>query len=418
LLDRLNDRLADHHLRTAFLVDQLGRRLNLRPKDHQLAVSSALLHDLGLTPLGLRADDLLREEDFDLHSQTGWLMLQTCPRLAEESWLVRYHHTDWSAVRLLPRERRRAGELANLIRLADYLDISARIRPEPRAVRTALKGLANDIFGPDQVEAARDLLFTPRLFPDLSQAARELTLSATAELALDEDEALTFAFMFSKIVDSRSPFAAMHSVMTACLGLLLHQMAGGRTEDTQAIYMAGLLHDVGMLGVPQGPIEKRGALSREEQARVSEHPALTYEILAGLPGFNRVAVWASCHHERLDGGGYPRGLKGGALPLESRVIAVADVLAALTEHRPHRRALSAREALKVLAGLVKSRALDGDLVEFIHHNINYFSMLQHDTYHDNRPFFKGLINEMSIAARDRLSRAWRNILDCPYPLSA
>jgi HD-GYP domain-containing protein (c-di-GMP phosphodiesterase class II) len=417
MLDRLNSHLVDHHLRTAFLVDQLSRRLDLEPREHQLAVLSALIHDLGLVPLGLKPDDLLFERDHKPHSQTGWLLMRTCPSLAEESWLVRYHHSDWAALRHLPRESRRAGELGNLIRLADYLDISARTGQGPRELRTALKSLSGDIFKPDQAEAAQDLLFTPDLFPSLSQAARHLTLPATIELALSEDEALAFAFLFSKIADSRSPYTTVHSVMTAGLGLMLHQMAGGRANDAPSIYMAWLLHDVGMLGVPLEPLEKQGSLNHEEFVRVSEHAALTYQALSSLPGFYRVAVWAAYHHERIDGGGYPLGLTGRGLPLESKIIAVADVLAALTQPRPHRRALPAREALTVLKSLAKSRALDPDLVKLVQNNLSYFSVLQRNTHKTNQPFFQSLVKEFLIFAPDRLSMAWEQVLNGPGPVS-
>lgn len=418
LLDRLNSCLADHHLRTACLADQLSLRLNLDPRERRLVLLSALVHDVGLTPLGLRSDDLPLEEDFDLHARVGGLMLRTCPRLNEEAQVVSQHHANWAALRHLPRERRRAGELGNLIRLADYLDISARLRSGPRALSSALKGLAGDIFGPHLVEAARDLLLSPDLFPGLSQAALELSRPEGDDLALNDDEVSCFAFLISRLVDSRSPFTAMHSVMTAGLSCGLHQMAGGREEDTRFIYVAGLLHDLGMLGVPLGSIEKQGTLNREEFARVSEHAALTYQALSGLPGLERVAAWAAFHHERLDGGGYPWGLSQSEIELEARIIAVADVLAALTEHRPHRRARSTGEALKVLGDQVKSRALDGDLVELVRKNTDYFSALQHHTYTESRPFFKGLIQEINRSVRGRLSTAWQHVLDCPYPLAA
>lgn len=417
LLDRLNNNLVEHHLRTAFLVEQLGRRLDLRPDELQRAVLGAMLHDLGLIPLRLTPDDLLFEMDMDSHTRTGWLLLRTCPELAEESWLVRYHHSDWVDITHLPRERRRAGELANLIRMADYLDIAARTRQSPRRLRIDLKSLAGLIFGPDQVEAARELLFTPDFFPSLSQAAGHLALPATAELALDEDEALSFAFLFSKIVDSRSPFKAMHSVTVACLGLMLHQMAGGREKDVQSIYMAGLLHDLGLLGVPLEPLEKKGSLNSDEFSQVSGHAALTYQALSSLPGFHRLAAWAAFHHERIDGGGYPRGLAGDRLPLESRIIAVADVLAALTEQRPHRRALPAPEALKVLESLARTRSLDGGLVELVRDNLSHLNLLRHDTYRENRPFFQGLVSEFHLVAPNCLSSAWQQVLDSPGPFA-
>lgn len=204
----------------------------------------------------------------------------------------------------------------------------------------------------------------------------------------------------------------------AGLGLLLHQLSGGREDDAQPMYLAGLLHDVGKLGVPLELIEKEGGLTQSEFARVSEHAELSYKALSGLPTFQRVAVWAAFHHERLDGSGYPRGLTGRELPLESRIVAVSDVLAALTEQRPYRRALPAREALKVLESMARSRALDSDLVSIVNHNLPFFNSLRHDINEGNQAFLHSLANDAQIAFRSRGSSARRPTLGYAAPLSA
>lgn len=415
VLDLLNATLVGHHLRTAFLADQLGRRLALKPKDNHLVVLSAMLHDLGVVPLGLKPDDLLFEKDMDSHSRAGWLLLRTCPQLLEESWLVRYHHFSWTAVQHLPERSRRLGELANLIHLADYLDISIRTGLSPRQLRGALKDQAGRIFSPDYVEAARDLLFTPDLFQNLSEAARYLALPPTADLALTEDDSMAFAHLFARIIDSRSRFTALHSITVASLGLLLHQLAGGREEDVQPMYLAGLLHDVGKLGVPLELIEKEDRLTPSEFDQVSQHAELSYQTLSSLPSFQRVAVWGACHHERLDGSGYPRGLMADNLPLESRIVAVADVLAALTEQRPYRPALPARQALGVLESMAQSGLLDGELVGIIHENLSMFSLLRRDVHDENQVFLQKLASDLDLFAQNRVSTAELNPLRAYSP---
>lgn len=405
VLDILNSTLVEHHLRSAFLADQLCRRLGFSTRENHLVVLSAMLHDLGVVPMGLKPDDLLFEKDMDLHSRAGWMLLRTCPQLQEEAWLVRYHHFSWPTIQNLPETSRRFGELANLIHLADHLDISAQSGLSPRQLRTSLKSQAGRIFNADYVEAARDLLFTPNLFPSLSEAARHLALPPTEDLALTIDDSIAFAYLFARIIDSRSPFTAVHSITVASLGLLLHQLSGGREDDAQPIYLAGLLHDVGKLGVPLELIEKAGRLTQNEFARVSEHAELSYKTLSSLPTFHRVAVWAAFHHERLDGSGYPRGLTARELPLESRIVAVADVLAALTEQRPYRRALPARETLKVLESMALSRALDSDLVGIVSRNLPFFNSLRHDVYTSNQAFLQSLANDAHIAFRSRSSSA-------------
>lgn len=251
-LDLLNTTLTGHHLRTAFLADQLCRRLDLKPQENHLVVLSAMLHDLGVVPLGLKPDDLLFEKEMDAHSRAGWLLLRTCPQLQEESWLVRYHHFDWPTIQNLPETNRRFGELANLIHLADHMDISVQSGLSPRQLRTALKSQAGRIFSPDYVEAARDLLFTPNLFPSLSEAARHLSLPPTEDLALTMDDSIAFAYLFARIIDSRSHFTAVHSITVAGLGLLLHQLSGGREDDAQPHVSGRLAARCGQTGGAAG----------------------------------------------------------------------------------------------------------------------------------------------------------------------
>lgn len=184
------------------------------------------------------------------------------------------------------------------------------------------------------------------------------------------------------------------------------------------MYLAGLLHDVGKLGVPLELIEKEGRLTQSEFIRVSKHAELSYKTLSSLPAFQRVAVWAAFHHERLDGSGYPRGLTARDLPPESRIVAVSDVLAALTEHRPYRQALPAWEALEVLESMARSRALDSDLAGIVGQNLPFFNSLRHDVYKGNQAFLQSLANDEHIAAVWRRgSTMWEQTMGYATPLS-
>jgi HD-GYP domain-containing protein (c-di-GMP phosphodiesterase class II) len=112
---------------------------------------------------------------------------------------------------------------------------------------------------------------------------------------------------------------------------------------------AGLLHDIGKLGVSNRILDKPGRLTDGEFARIREHPKLTYDILSRVTPFHGIVETAANHHERLDGSGYHRGLTAEDLDLPSRILAVADVYDALTQERPYREALPKEKALEVLA---------------------------------------------------------------------
>ena len=116
------------------------------------------------------------------------------------------------------------------------------------------------------------------------------------------------------------------------------------------IRIAALLHDVGLLGVPARVMSKPDILSVTEMQFMRQHPAHSEMVLQPLQGFEEVAYWISRHHERPDGKGYPEMVTGDEIPLESRILSVADVYAALTSERPHRGALSSKDARQILLG--------------------------------------------------------------------
>jgi HD-GYP domain-containing protein (c-di-GMP phosphodiesterase class II) len=123
------------------------------------------------------------------------------------------------------------------------------------------------------------------------------------------------------------------------LGRRLALALGLSTEEAATVAQAGLLHDIGKIGVPEAVLRKRGPLDPEEWEVMKRHPLTGAQIVAPFEFFSAGALIIRHHHERLDGTGYPDGLVGDAIPLGARIIAVADVWDALTSDRPYRVAL-------------------------------------------------------------------------------
>jgi len=142
-----------------------------------------------------------------------------------------------------------------------------------------------------------------------------------------------------RIVEARDPYTQGHEVRVARLAKLIAQEMQLSEDDIDAIEMAGLVHDIGKLSVPAEILTKPGSLSDNEFALIKEHSETGYTILSGIDFPWPVADIVLAHHERRDGSGYPRGLKGEGIPLASRVLAVADVVEAMASHRPYRSAL-------------------------------------------------------------------------------
>lgn len=170
------------------------------------------------------------------------------------------------------------------------------------------------------------------------------------------------------LIDFRSPFTAMHSAGVAASAKALAKLAGLDEESCMKMEIAGNLHDVGKLRVPNEILEKPGKLTDEEFNKVKEHPYYTRLILMDVEGFEEIADWAGFHHEKLNGRGYPFHFDGDFLSLGSRIMTVADIFSAITEERPYRKPMSREQAMKVMWENVESGGICRNIVQLLEDN--------------------------------------------------
>ena len=174
--------------------------------------------------------------------------------------------------------------------------------------------------------------------------------------------AQALAESFSQLVDSRFIFTMGVSAKVARLSESLGRAAGLPDSRLRLLRLAALLHDVGQLSVSERIMAKPGILSVEELGALHLHPVYSRDVVAGIAGLEEVAEWVECHHERMDGRGYPEGRSGDEIPLEARILAIADAYAAITSDRPHRPKVEGDEARGRLEHAAGSQ-LDADLVK-------------------------------------------------------
>jgi len=155
-------------------------------------------------------------------------------------------------------------------------------------------------------------------------------------------------YAFARIIDAKSPFTYRHSEGVAATAAAMGGRMGLAPRAVRDQEWAGLLHDIGKLGVSNRILDKPGPLTDAERAEVRKHPRLTYDILSRVTPFRHLAEVAASHHERPDGKGYHRGLKMVDLPLPARILAVADTFDALSQDRPYRPAMPMEEVLVCL----------------------------------------------------------------------
>jgi len=162
-------------------------------------------------------------------------------------------------------------------------------------------------------------------------------------------------------LEAKDAYTRAHSERVAHLARRLAAARGLDPDEVAAIGEAGRLHDIGKIGVPEPVLRKPGPLTAEEWHAMRRHPLIGAQIIAPFEFFARSAAFIRHHHERWDGGGYPDGLAGGAIPLGARIVAVADVFDALTSPRPYRAAIPHDAALARLRDEA-GRGLDPELV--------------------------------------------------------
>ncbi|MNF56439.1 Cyclic di-GMP phosphodiesterase response regulator RpfG [compost metagenome] len=193
------------------------------------------------------------------------------------------------------------------------------------------------------------------------------------EVALDEDYLDEIAAAFGQVVDSKSPYTAGHSGRVALYTDILAAQMGLSASRRRWLKRGALLHDVGKLGVSNAILDKPGKLDGQEWAAVQMHAAYTEEILSRIGAFEELAQVAGAHHERLDGKGYPKGLKGAEISLETRIITTADIFDAITAKRPYRDAIPVPQALEMMAEHLGS-AIDPDCFAALQAGIRDFSL--------------------------------------------
>ncbi len=153
---------------------------------------------------------------------------------------------------------------------------------------------------------------------------------------------------FADIIDAKSPYTFNHSTRVADVAREVARHCGLDDAEQRRIYRAGLLHDIGKLGVSNTILDKEGKLTPDEWESMKLHPRYTLEILQRVSAFSGFAGTASTHHEKLDGSGYPWQMKGSMLDLPSRILTVSDIFDALTSDRPYRKGMNEMKVTAVL----------------------------------------------------------------------
>lgn len=226
----------------------------------------------------------------------------------------------------------------------------------PDAALRELRNRAGDWFDPAlclafEAAAARPSFWSTLRDPDIDGAVFELA-PGRARILVDPDYLDDIAAAFAEVIDAKSPYTSGHSSRVTLFADLIAEQLGFDGDRRRWLKRAALLHDIGKLGVPNTVLDKPGKLDDAEWAQMKRHAEYSEAILMRIEAFRDLATIGGAHHERLDGKGYPRGLAGDRIDLETRIVTTADIFDALTADRPYRAAMPVSKALGIMQDMV------------------------------------------------------------------
>ncbi len=366
--------IGEHHSRVAVIAQRFAENLSLSEHDKTVLLYACLLHDAGVSTFG----QMRKLEEFDLvegseHAEKGYSLLMRYPPLEEIARVVRSHHDKWEGGNPSGLSKHEIPLLSSIVFLADRVDMliekDVYVLEQKKEVCKRINSYRGTYFRPDLVdcfnEVALEESFWLSLVPANSHDILDRILSEQEKVIVDIETLMDLGEIFASIIDNKSRFTQIHSRGVSSVATKTAEMFGFSRTEVSMMSLAGLLHDVGKLSVPDELLEKPGKLTEQEFDVIKQHTFYTFHILNNIKGFDEMSKWAAYHHERLDGRGYPFRIPGGDMPIASRIMAVSDVFTALSEDRPYRKHLGKDEVIKILDKQVGGVALDGRIVNIV-----------------------------------------------------
>jgi len=256
-------------------------------------------------------------------------------------------------------------QFSQIALLSQVVDVFHTASGQEQAL-SEIRSRSGSWFDPHLVEVFEQVSAAPGFWRELASDdldAAVLSLEPARErMYADEDYLDDIATAFAQVIDAKSPFTAGHSDRVMVYADMIANEMGCDPEHRRFLRRASLLHDIGKLGISNSILDKPDKLNDDEFATIKRHPVYSAEILFRISAFEGVVPIARGHHERLDGKGYPDGLVGDEIDMNTRIVTVADIFDALTADRPYRKAMPQDKAMSILDDMSGS-AIDGDCLK-------------------------------------------------------
>lgn len=372
-LDFNRQGILRHHVRVALMAMQIARQLDMSAEEREQLVCAALIHDLGVSTFNEKSKlaEFEVKNTFD-HCRRGYQLAESSPLLKPQAEIILCHHDRWIGGNSTGLRGSSIPLAARIIHLADRVDVlineNTHILQQRKHIIGQIKPLSGVVFDPTLVDVLLKLSERESFWLDIVNNRVDLILKANIDVAPRNvyiEDLLSISEVFARVIDAKSSFTHRHSRLVAAVSGRLAKLAGFTDEQCRAMRVAGLLHDLGKMAIPEEILEKPGRLTAEEYNIIKGHTYYTYQILDMLDGFETIKCWAAYHHEKPNGQGYPFKIDASGLDAGSRLLAVSDVFAALVENRPYRHSLPRHKVEQILVEMAKQNELDRTWVELL-----------------------------------------------------
>lgn len=368
-----------HAKRVAWLCIQMARKAGMTEEEISDVAVGALLHDNALNEYrsdyenGILKPGVSGQD----HCVAGEENLHLIPGCDTLRGFVLYHHESADGMGPFGKKEADTPFGAQLIHIADEIDLKfslGSILPKdlPK-IGEYLKEEEGKLFGKQAVEVFLSVLseemaamisddVIETLVLDIAPVWIEIMKESSGKKSAD---IYSLASLFARIIDYKSPFTKNHSIGIANKAQAMAYHYNWEEETAAQLYFAAALHDIGKLMVKRDVLEKPGRLDEQEYQHIQTHAYETYRLLSKIDGLGKVTEWASYHHEKLNGKGYPFGKKGEELDQKTRLLACLDIYQALTEDRPYKAGMPHQKAISILKEMAEKNETDTEIISDI-----------------------------------------------------
>jgi HD-GYP domain-containing protein (c-di-GMP phosphodiesterase class II) len=382
--DLISPELANHHQQVAYLAFKIAEQLNLPIKQKRELIMAGLLHDVGALSLNDRLELIENEPpSAQDHAFKGARLIEGFPPLCNVADIIRYHHVSWNNGEGITVRGSQVSLLSHIIHLADRIAVlvnrNHEIIGQITGIQNKILEQKNTTFMPELVDAFISMSVNEYIWLDIAYKPLLYILPSIVSfdiINLDSDEIINLTKIFANIIDFRSPFTANHTAGVAKTAEKLAELAGFSENECKMMLVAGYLHDLGKLAVKNEVLEKPSKLNVEEFNEIRSHTFYTYRLLQAIKEFETINIWASLHHEKLNGKGYPFHLTSKDIPLGARIMAVADIFTAITENRPYRKGMTNEQVINVLNSMVNDQSICPFVVAILMDNFDLINEIR------------------------------------------